>query len=797
MTLDSALSTVEETVVGKLVVLKFSEGSFTTGFGVTLQIGEENARPSTEITGRLPPAPEIPQYYQQWQSEYHSLGLRSRLSAPKAQITNIATLDSCLLAAKRLCDRSQNWLQSPDFAAIREKWLEKLVDTDNIRVILQTDDYYLQRLPWNGWDLIERFPKAELALSHPVYEQAIQPTTHTSHVAILAIVGNSQGIDTQTDKQLLEQLPNAKINFLVAPERQQLSDSLWEQNWDILFFAGHSSTQNQGETGRIYINQTDSLSLGELKYALKGAVARGLKLAIFNSCDGLGLARELGDLKIPQIIVMREPVPDRVAQTFLQYFLAAYAQGESLYLAARQARERLQALENQFPCATWLPVICQNPAEVPPTWQELRGVGDRVWEEDTDGTDGTEDKEDKGERRYLTRPTLKRLIVTSVVTSTVVIAGRFLGLMQPLELKVFDQMLSLRPDKGSDNRLLVVTIDDQDIKPQDRGRGSISDALLSKLLTTLEQYQPAAVGLDIYRDFPVEPQQQELVKQFQQNQKLIAVCKVSDVENKVEGVSPPPEIPKQRLGFSDFLEDPDGVVRRHLLFMNPDPTSPCAAPYAFNVQLAFRYLASQGISPTYTTDGNLQLGKTVFRRLQPRTGGYQGIDARGGQILLNYRARSKGAAQVTLTQFLRGQLNPEAVKNRIVLIGVTAQSAGDYWSTPYGAGPTKKISGVFIQAQMVSHIISAVLDGRPLIWAWSEEIEIAWIWLWSLLGGFLAVVWRSLPQLALALVVTSGGLYFLCFLILTHSGWVPIVPATAGLLATASVVVLTINSRIQ
>ena len=38
----------------------------------------------------------------------------------------------------------------------------------------------------------------------------------------------------------------------------------------------------------------------------------------------------------------------------------------------RESRERLQGLEEQFPCASWLPVISQNPAEVPVSWQEFQ-----------------------------------------------------------------------------------------------------------------------------------------------------------------------------------------------------------------------------------------------------------------------------------------------------------------------------------------------------------------------------------------------------------------------------------------
>ena len=122
-----------------------------------------------------------------------------------------------------------------------------------------------------------------------------------------------------------------------------------------------------------------------MRYALRTSVSKGLKLAIFNSCDGLGLANSLSDLGIPQIIVMREPVPDPVAQSFLRYFLKAFARREPFYLAVRQAREQLQGLEGEFPCATWLPVIFQNPVALLIQWVHQRfsrglaiGVGSAV-----------------------------------------------------------------------------------------------------------------------------------------------------------------------------------------------------------------------------------------------------------------------------------------------------------------------------------------------------------------------------------------------------------------------------------
>jgi tetratricopeptide (TPR) repeat protein len=71
------------------------------------------------------------------------------------------------------------------------------------------------------------------------------------------------------------------------------------------------------------------------------------------------------------MIVMRDMIPDKVAHQFLKYFLQSFSAGNSFYLATREARERLKGLEDRLPCASWLPVIFQNPAETPPTWESL------------------------------------------------------------------------------------------------------------------------------------------------------------------------------------------------------------------------------------------------------------------------------------------------------------------------------------------------------------------------------------------------------------------------------------------
>jgi hypothetical protein len=180
----------------------------------------------------------------------------------------------------------------------------------------------LHKLPWQEWDFFERYPRAEIALSAVEFERPKKSEIATlkEKVRILAILGNSNGIDTEVDRRKLEALPDAEVKFLVEPRADSVSTTNSGINLGTFcFLQGHSETQ--GETGQIYINQTDSLSLNELKHGLRKAIAQGLQLAIFNSCDGLGLAYELEQLHIPQMIVMREPVPDKVAQEFLNYFL--------------------------------------------------------------------------------------------------------------------------------------------------------------------------------------------------------------------------------------------------------------------------------------------------------------------------------------------------------------------------------------------------------------------------------------------------------------------------------------------
>jgi len=829
--LDSQLTTTKQQM-SKLVVFSLLGGDLNQGFPVvTAQLWHNNQL--FKITGSLPAVPELSELYRRWQLLYEAvhqrLGSNQRIKVHSQDITNISVNDF-----DDVCHQLQAhinaWLKSESFQNIERQLRTLLSRDDEIRVIIETNITLLYRLPWHLWDFFEHYPLAELALSNHEYAslQLVRKST-TDRVKILAILGNSFGIDIDKDRSLLQGLTDTQTTFLVEPTRKELDEQLWNQDWDILFFAGHSASIADGDIGEIYINQTESLTISQLKNALKTAITRGLKLAIFNSCDGIGLARNLADLNIPQMIVMREGVPDLVAQEFLKNFLVAFAGGKPFYLAVREARERLQGLENDFPCASWLPVICQNPTTVPVTWQELRGGWDDI---ETRGEVSTKSRisTPKTKSRISTpKCKLWTVLLSSVIVTLSTIGLRYLGVFEKAELQTFDQMLLLRPKEDLDPRLLVVEITEKDIQPRQKmiqGLKSISDSTLAQLLNKLQKYQPRVIGLDIYRDFADPPNKSKPIQLATELSKenVVVVCKGRDRKHDPQGVKPPKEVPEERQGFTDAIQDPDGIVRRQILMMRQEPSSPCTTPYSLSLQLAARYLSYENIQPDLNED-YVQFGSKVFKRLKPgRSGGYQqGVDLGGIQILINYR--DVDYQRVSLEDILSDKVNSDWLKDKVVLIGVTANTISDTWSTPYSAAqqPYQEIPGIFIQAQMVSQILSAVLDERPILGVLPFWGDIVWIWGWSSVCGL--IVWRmrsrsarlplgaSLLDKGCAIFATVIILYGVCafalggalpialwaapsgnIAILKQGVWLPFIPSTFAVVASG-VVILFIQRR--
>ncbi|MDX2096627.1 MAG: CHASE2 domain-containing protein [Leptolyngbyaceae cyanobacterium bins.59] len=376
----------------------------------------------------------------------------------------------------------------------------------------------------------------------------------------------------------------------------------------------------------------------------------------------------------------------------------------------------------------------------------------------------------------------------------IVCAIRLLGWLQPIEWLALDLFFRLRPLESVDPQIVIVSIEESDIAQL--GKWPISDATLAQLITKIKQHQPSVIGLDLYRNLPVEPGHQALIQVFQTTPNLIGIEKtIGDPHSAA--IDPAPALKQLgRVSANDIVVDADGRVRRAILFPIPEGNEEIPS---LGLAVALRHLERQQILPETAAQGALKLRSAVFFPLEENDGSYVRTDAGGYQILLNYRGPAHSFRKVTLTQVLNDQIPVELMRNRIVLVGTEAASLNDAFLTPYSGHLTPKpilTSGVEIQANIASHLLNAALFDRPNLRTWADPLEYGWIVAWSLVGTVLCWKWREeenavqYSQQMAALICLSGiGLIVGGYGAFLISWWIPIVPPILAL--TSSVLWVT------
>ncbi|MBW4695408.1 MAG: CHASE2 domain-containing protein [Lyngbya sp. HA4199-MV5] len=362
----------------------------------------------------------------------------------------------------------------------------------------------------------------------------------------------------------------------------------------------------------------------------------------------------------------------------------------------------------------------------------------------------------------------------SVIVVGLVIAARLTGALQGLEWAVLDRMLRYRPAEPIDQRLVIVGINETDIRRI--GTYPIPDRELAALLRKLQTYHPAVIGLDLFRDLPVQPGHSDLVQTLRELKNVIGVEKVLPDRSGL-AVKPPPALPPEQVGFADALFDDDGALRRSLLGTSDEHDR---YHFSLSIRLAERYLSAHGLSL-----GNgirdpeaMRFGTSELTRFQPHTGGYVNADAGGNQMLLNVRTGRQPFRIVSLQDVQTGNVDPTWLQGKIALVGITAPSVKDTINSAAIASDNPAlIYGVEMQAHAVSQIVSAVLDQRPLLQSWAEGWDYLWIVAWGLLGISLGRFIRSPAVSLLGLGLASAGLIGASYGALLWGWWLPVVPA--------------------
>jgi hypothetical protein len=332
----------------------------------------------------------LTQLYQDWQQAYlnfyQSDQLRGRAVGGGIAAIVVDWHAELVKAETKLMYEFHRWLRSAELYEIRASIAsasQKAVkanpeNPEAVRVFLTCAPIELDRYPWEAWELGTEFAttgaiqiiRAPLNISAPTDQESLR----SGRIRILAILGDDTGLDFKTDREAVRSLSKmAEIKFVGwQPEQsptqviQEITTAIAdEQGWDVLFFAGHSN-ETEMTGGELAIAPGVSISIHEIKPQLIAAKRRGLQVAIFNSCSGLSIADALIDLGFGQVVVMREPIHNRVAQEFLVHFLQGLGRNLDVYDAIFAARQFLRMEKSHtYPSASLVPsLFCHPGAEL-------------------------------------------------------------------------------------------------------------------------------------------------------------------------------------------------------------------------------------------------------------------------------------------------------------------------------------------------------------------------------------------------------------------------------------------------
>jgi tetratricopeptide (TPR) repeat protein len=269
------------------------------------------------------------------------------------------------------------------YGTIRDSWMmaQGIAQhrREGLRLRLGLKGIHLHRLPWEvlyagdrplatGTDVVfsryhSGFPTSTPHLRNQPASSAVnQPLkilmvlSAPSDQEVLALKQEADHLkqELQTVAQI-GRAPDIELTILEQPGREQLTQALEHNHYQVLHYAGHSNLGAAG--GSLYLvsrktGLTEVLSGDDLAGLL---VNNGIHMAVFNSCRGVYGATETatadltnGNLSealvrrgIPAVLAMAERIPDDVALNLSRLFYRNLKQGYPVDLSLSRARQGL------------------------------------------------------------------------------------------------------------------------------------------------------------------------------------------------------------------------------------------------------------------------------------------------------------------------------------------------------------------------------------------------------------------------------------------------------------------------
>lgn len=330
------------------------------------------------LTAEIDYPSNLNQFHQEWQQAYFNFyqsdEMRGRAIGGGVAILTIDWHAELVKAETKLMYEFHRWLRSVELYDIRSQIAS--ASQELVQVFLTCTPIELERYPWEAWEIGTEFATnspiqiIRAPLNIATATETTQNKQYRKRARILAILGDDTGLNFQADKEAIKPiLKIADVEFVGCQAEQtptqvigQISDAITdERGWDVLFFAGHSN-ETKMTGGELGIAPDVSISINEIASQLTVAKKRGLNVAIFNSCSGLNIAQSLIDLGFGQVVVMREPIHNRVAQEFLVRFLQGLAKHLDVYESVAQARQFLRMEKSHtYPSSYLVPSLFCHP----------------------------------------------------------------------------------------------------------------------------------------------------------------------------------------------------------------------------------------------------------------------------------------------------------------------------------------------------------------------------------------------------------------------------------------------------
>mgnify|MGYP001795921048 FL=1 len=371
---------------------------------------------------------------------------------------------------------------------------------------------------------------------------------------------------------------------------------------------------------------------------------------------------------------------------------------------------------------------------------------------------------------------------------TSIVGAHSLGAFHVLELMALDRLFAtqLSFETSSDKAITIVEIGPNYTNGTEEQGYTIDAASLTEILDNILKNEPAVVGADILPYLISGDLSDSLLPVFQRHSNLIAVESIlGDPIEPLPGLSETQLL--QQVGFNDLIIDRDGTVRRALLsaYDNAD-----IYKNSFAVQILQSYFQNSNFSSESIElkNGSIDPETMSFGDLEiPRVKvdyGYAGGDIFDVQALINYRGRVKPFETISATDLLASQSNQDTlIKDKVVIVSLI--DSPQKYKTPLTIfdrviDNSHLVSGVEIQAHVISQIIKAVENQQPLIRT-NRTAQYIFLLLFSILSIVVSRFSKDVISGFIRLSIITFSSILISYILLLQIGlWLPLAAILAS-----------------